>query len=42
LLIDCRITYEAYPTLDITLGEDEKPIQWVVQVEAHPLPTIEW
>ncbi len=37
-----RIYFEAYQTLDITLGLDEKPVQWVVQIEAHPQPTIEW
>ncbi len=38
-----RIYFEGYQTMDYTIGQDDgKKIQWVVQIQAHPQPTVEW
>lgn len=37
-----RIYYDGYQALDKTMGMDNPDVQWVVQIEAHPQPTVEW
>lgn len=38
-----RVTYDGYQTLDRTIGSgDTSDIQWVVHIDSHPQPTVEW
>ncbi len=37
------VYFDGYGTIDCTIGECQKDIvQWVVQIESHPMPTVEW
>ena len=36
------IYYDGFQTIDCTIGECKKDIQWVVNIESHPQPTVEW
>ena len=35
------VYYDGFQTIDKSL-DDDKEVQWVVQIESHPQPTVEW
>ena len=37
------VYYEGFQTIDRTIGVDEqKEVQWVVQIDSHPQPMVQW
>ena len=37
-----RIYYEGWQTIERGPEDNNEPVQWVVQIESHPQPTVEW
>ena len=37
-----RLYYEGFQTIELGPEDKHEPVQWVVQIESHPQPTVEW